>query len=224
MKLLYLTDCLVYNNMNYNDYKEKYYDMKKTVCAILAAAAIGLTLVSCNDKTEDGYKKIESATCEFSYEYPEDWVNIYSEGILAIEKLNDPGNATIVGHSFERDAEELSELNEKHAGEDYTAANYWEDHYFPMISGTYGEANIVQTSLESVDYKDTKQAYATYTKTIGEDVYNCQAILILAQDRVFTLTLTQQIQNKDGEIKVSDYKDVLMKCLESFEIKRGLIF
>ena len=194
--------------------------MKKIVCAILAAAAVGLTLVSCNDKAEDGYQKIESETCEFSFEAPEDWVNVYSEGILAISKPNEQGNPKIVAHCFDRDFQELEANN----GKEYTANNYWQEYYFPMLANTYGEANITQNSLDTVDYKETKQAFASYTKTVGENVYGCHAILILAKDRVYTLTLTQKVQSKDGEIKTADYTDVLMKCLETFEIKRGFIF
>lgn len=198
--------------------------MKKTVCAILAAAAVSLTLVSCNNDTGDGYKKIESSTCEFYFEYPEDWANVYNEGILAIEKLNDPSGAKIVGHCFERDEEELRKLNETREGENYTAKDYWKDNYFPMLVNTYGEANITETASEPKMYKEHEQVCVSYTKTLGDDVYNCKTILILAQDRVCTLTLTQQVKNKDGEIAAEDYTDVLMKCFETFEIKRGIVF
>ena len=48
---------MLYNNMNYNDYKEKYYDMKKTLCIIFAITLLGMGLVGCKKEAENGYHR-----------------------------------------------------------------------------------------------------------------------------------------------------------------------
>lgn len=188
--------------------------MKKIVCAFLAAVTIGTCLVGCGKEAEGGYKTIKDETCEFTFRYPEDWNVLFDSGILAIEKPGDESKARIVGHCYSRSEDEV---------ESTTAKEYWDNNYLPMLTNMYGEENLVVTATEPVMYKHSGKEFeevcASYTKTLGDDVYSCKVIIILAQDRVCTLTLTQKTKDKNGDIAAADYTDVLMKCLETFTIR-----
>ena len=58
--------------------------MKKTLCALLAICTIGMTFASCSGKAEEGNQKVESGTCDFSFECPESWTVTHTDGMLSV--------------------------------------------------------------------------------------------------------------------------------------------
>ena len=205
MNLLYLAKRLVYNSMNYNDYKEKYYDMKKTLCAILAVAAIGTGLVSCSKKAEEGFKTVESKTCNYTFDCPESWNVSYTDGMLSAYNPDDLTKANVTAFSFPHGLEA-----------EPSSAEYWEK-YRSQLSDTFG--NVVQHEAKEVELGGQKVVHADYTVTLGAESFDCETVLVVYGDNVYTLTLTQGAPTDELGENYNDHSDEFAEIIKTFRIK-----
>lgn len=179
--------------------------MKKALYAIFAATAITLCFTSCSGKAEEGYAVIESETCDFTFEYPENWTETYKDGMLSVTKIGDATNANIIGFSFGHGLEKVP-----------SSLEYWET-YKAQLEETF--KNVSVTKVEPIELGGAEQAHAYYTVTIGEEVFEKETLLVVYGDRVYTLTLTQGTRNGEKGQNYVDFSDEFQKCIKSFRIK-----
>ena len=179
--------------------------MKKILCAVMAAATIGLCFTSCSKKAEEGYITIESKTCDFTFDYPESWAETYKDGMLSVAKLGDVSNANMVGFSFYHGLESVP-----------SSMEYWET-YKAQLEETF--KNVEFSEVKPIELGNAEQAHAVYTVTVGDEVFEKETVLIVYGEKVYTLTLTQGTRNGEKNESYEDYSAEFMKSVKTFRIK-----
>ena len=199
-----MTQFLVYNNMNYNYYKEKCWKMKKILCVIMAVVLFSFMLVSCNQKTEDGFMKAESQTCDFYFTYPDTWDLTYNDGMLAIRNPEDKTGANVVGYSFFHNLDD-----------EPSAEQYW-DIYKAQFEDTF--TTMLVTKNEETTLSGVIARHVYYTVDMGKDSFNCQTIICVYAGRVYTLTLTQGVETEENKEFYNDHGDEFLEIAKTFRI------
>ena len=179
--------------------------MKRTLCAILCAAAVGLCITSCSKAPEEGYATMQSESCDFTFEYPADWTETYKDGMLSVTKLGDVSGANIVGFSFRHGLESTP-----------TSMEYWSV-YENQLSETFKNVNV--NEVLPVELGGAEQVKAFYTVTIGEEVFEKETLLIVYGDKVYTLTLTQGSWMGEKPEGFEDFSAEFENSIKSFRIK-----
>lgn len=180
--------------------------MKKILYVLFAVMAASLILVSC---AKDGADRVKSDTCDFSFEMPEggEWKQTYSDGMLSISKANDVSKATISAFSFEHGLADPAVL---------TSSDYWTNHYLPQLSDTFGKIDNVK--LGEITLSGSKHAHAVYTVALGDEQFDCETILILYGNKVYTLSLTQGTETEENKEYYKDCSDEFRKLAGTFTI------
>jgi len=179
--------------------------MKKTLCAILAVAVMGTGLVSCSRKAEEGYKTVESKTCNYTFDCPESWNVSYTDGMLSAYNPKDVSKANVTAFSFSHGLEE-----------DPTAAEYWEK-YRSQLADTFG--NIVHHKADEVELGGQNVIHADYTVTLGAESFDCETVLVVYGKEVYTLTLTQGVKTEENSENYNDHSDEFSEIIKTFRIK-----
>ena len=179
--------------------------MKKIIFTALAIIAASLVLVSCA-KTES--ERVSDDTCDFSFELPEggEWKQTYSDGMLSISKSRDASKATISAFSFEHGLEEAN----------ITSSEYWNNHYLPQLQNTFGKIDNVK--LADITLGNQVHAHAVYTVALGDEQFDCETILILYGNKVYTLSLTQGAKTEENKDYYKDCSDEFRNLAETFTI------
>ena len=179
--------------------------MKKILCLVLAVAIMGIGLVSCRKKTEEGFKPVESKTCNYTFECPESWNISYTDGMLSAYNPEDISKANVTAFSFSHGL-----------SEEPTAIGYWET-YKKQLEDTF--KNVTQHKAEEIELGRQKVAHADYTVTVGNESFDCETVLAIYDSDVYTLTLTQGAkENYDAE-NYNDHSDEFAEIMKTFRIK-----
>lgn len=179
--------------------------MKKTLCAILAIAVISTGLVSCTRKAEEGYKTVQSKTCNYTFDCPESWNVSYTDGMLSAYNPDDISKANVTAFSFSHGLEEAP-----------SAIGYWEI-YEKQLADTF--KTVTQHKVEEIELGGQKVTHAEYTVTIGNESFDCETVLAIYDSDVYTLTLTQGAkENYDAE-NFNDHSDEFAEIMKTFRIK-----
>ncbi len=179
--------------------------MKKTLCAILAVAVMGTCLVSCRKKAEEGYKTVESETCNYTFDCPESWTVSYTDGMLSAYNPDDLTKANVTAFSFSHGLEE-----------EPTAAEYWIK-YRSQLADTFGD--IVQHEAKEIELGGQKVSHSDYTVTIGAESFDCETVLVVYGGEVYTLTLTQGSPSEEIGESYNDHSDEFAEIIKTFRIK-----
>ena len=183
--------------------------MKKIICAALAVCTIGLAMTSCSAKKQD-VQTVKDPSCNFSFECPDEWEVTHTNGMLSAINPEDVSKANVTAFCFD-----LGKDNENKS-----ALEYWEV-YKKQLSDTFGK--IDEKSAKEVEYKDTdyidSAMHAKYNTTIGKDVFCCETRLIIFDNKVYTLTLTQGAQTEENEENYNNHTDEFAKIVKTFKIK-----
>ena len=175
--------------------------MKKTLCAILAVATMGMGLVACNKEAPEGLKTVESETCNITFNCPEAWEISHTDGMLSVYNPDDLSKANVTAFSFYHDLET-----------DPEEITYWET-YQKQLSDTFGE--VALEKIEEEDFKSEKAAHAYYTVTIGEEKFDCETWMLIYGGQVYTLTLTQGAQTDPEQENYNDHSDEFAQIIKS---------
>ncbi len=179
--------------------------MKKTLCAILAVAAIGSCLVSCGRKADEGYKTVESKTCNYTFDCPESWNVSYTDGMLSAYNPDDVSKANVTAFSFAHGLET-----------DPSAAEYWTI-YEKQLETTFG--GISTNQAKDVELGGQNVVHADYTLTLGEESFDCETVLVVYGGEVYTLTLTQGAKTEENGENYNDHSDEFSEIIKTFRIK-----
>ena len=179
--------------------------MKKIICAVLAISIMSMGLVACQKKASDGYKTVESKTCNYTFDCPESWEISYTDGMLSAYNPDDLSKANVTAFSF------------PHALDVTPAAiEYWET-YKKQLSDTFGK--VTQHEAKEIQLGGQNVVHADYTVTIGGENFDCETVLTIYDSDVYTLTLTQGAkENFDSEV-YNDHSDEFAKIIKTFRIK-----
>ena len=191
--------------MNYNGYKEKNRIMKKIVCVILALVITATCFVSCGRKAENGFKTVESQTCNYTFDCPESWVVSYTDGMLSAYNPDDLSKANVTAFSFSHGLEKVP-----------LAIEYW-DTYQKQLSDTFGKVSLGEA--KEIELGGQKVAHADYTVTIGNESFDCQTVLAIYDSDVYTLTLTQGAKENYDSESYNDHSDEFQTIMKTFRIK-----
>ena len=180
--------------------------MKKIIFAALAVIAASLVLVSCAKQEAE---RVHDDTCDFSFELPEggEWKQTYSDGMLSISKVKDASKATISAFSFEHGLTEETAV---------TSSEYWTGHYLPQLRNTFGKIDNVK--LADITLGNQVHAHAVYTVALGDEQFDCETILILYGNKVYTLSLTQGAKTEENKEYYKDCSDEFRKLADTFTI------
>ncbi|MBQ7400122.1 MAG: hypothetical protein IJW06_06670 [Clostridia bacterium] len=179
--------------------------MKKTLCAILAVATIGMGLISCGKKPENGFKPVESKTCDYTFSCPESWTVSYTDGMLSAYNPDDVSKANVTAFSFSHGQEKTP-----------SAMEYWET-YQKQLSDTFGGFTL--NDVKETELSKRKVAHADYSVTIGDEAFECETILVIYEDNVYTLTLTQGAKTDLNSENYNDHSDEFAEIIKTFRIK-----
>lgn len=179
--------------------------MKKTLCALLAVCAVGMTLASCAKKAEEGFQKVESGTCDFAFECPETWTVTHTDGMLSVINPEDISKANITAHSFSHGE-----------GESTTAIEYWET-YQKQLSDVFANCEFEQVQPLSLGGQET--AHAKYSVNIGKESFDCETVLIVYAGKAYTITLTQGAKTDENAENYNDHSDEFAEIIKTFRIK-----
>lgn len=191
--------------MNYNLYKEKNVYMKKMICVLMALVVMTAGLVSCQKKAEEGYKTVESKTCNYTFDCPESWTVSYTDGMLSAYNPEDISKANVTAFSFSHGL-----------SEEPTAIGYWET-YRKQLEDTF--KNVTQNKAEEIELGGQKVVHADYTVTIGNESFDCETVLAIYDSDVYTLTLTQGAEENYDSESYNDHSDEFLAIMKTFRIK-----
>lgn len=178
--------------------------MKKTLCVLLAVCAIGMAFTSCSKKAEEGFKTVESKTCDFTFQCPESWEITHTDGMLSALNTEDVSKANVTAYSFSHGLEETP-----------SSINYWET-YKNQLAATFGKVEI--NTVKEKDLGGQKVAHADYTVTISDEIFYCETILVVYDARVYTLTLTQGAKTDANSKNYNDHSDEFAEIIKTFRI------
>ncbi len=181
--------------------------MKKILFTVLTIMMTILVLVSCSKKEKDE-NRVESETCDFYFTLPENsiWEQTYSDGMLSVSKLNDISKANITGFSFDHGITDSLP----------TSKDYWSLYYKPQLESTFGKVEVEK--VDDISLGGQKHAHAMYSVTIGEETFDCETVLILYGNKVYTLTLTQGAKTEENEQFYTDYSEEFSEIAQTFTI------
>ncbi len=179
--------------------------MKRTLSAVMALLVIGFSLVSCKNEPEEGYKSVESPTCDFSFSCPESWDVTYTEGMLSVMAPSDAVKANVTGFSFFDEA-----------AKDKTPLDYWNEVYKVQFEETFSTMNVTKT--EETTLSGIIAQHVFYTVDLGKDSFNCQTVICVYGSEVFTLTLTSGAQTEENKDVYTDYSEDFERIISSFRI------
>ena len=196
---------MLYNNMNYNDYKEKYYDMKKTLCIIFAITLLGMGLIGCKKEAEKGYTTVESKSCDFTIDRPDSWEVAETNGMISIYNPDDVSKANITAFSFFHGLEN-----------DPLAIDYWQT-YKEQLGATFGEITVNEEKETTLSGQTV--AHCDYTVSIGNENFSCETILVIYNKKAYTVTLTQGARGDPEQDNYNDHSDEFAEIIKTFRIK-----
>lgn len=180
--------------------------MKRTICAILAAATLTMGLIGCQKEAKkDGYTPVESETCDFTISKPDSWEVGNTDGMIAIYNPKDISKANVTAFSFYLDSKE-----------EVTSVEYWET-YKKLFSDTYG--NLSGEKVKEEDFKGQKIAHAYYHIKIGEEDFKCETALLVYGGKVYVFTLTQGAKTEANAENYNDHSDEFAEILKTFTPK-----
>ncbi len=184
--------------------------MKKTLCTILALTAIGLTLVSCNNKKpEEGKITVEDKSCKFTFQCPESWEITETKGMLAVRNPEDANisKANVQAISF-------------YHGEDsdISSKDYFEKYYKPQYEETLKKMENLVLETENVTLSTLPAVHASYTTTFGDETFYCETVLCSYAGYAYVITLTQGAQTESNKEHYNHHGDEFEEIYKSFEI------
>lgn len=144
--------------------------------AVVALASLTL-LTSCSKAptgAQAGYAIAGNDYVDYTFEYPEDWEIIRSDGMIAVKAPE--GNVTVTCTSFEPDDPTM------------LAQEYWEG-YFESFKETFGGTVSVITE-EETKLDDAAAKYVTYTATVVGADYQFTQVTAIRNATAYTLTYT----------------------------------
>ena len=180
--------------------------MKKTLCAILAVCAIGITFTACNKKAEEGFKIVENQVCSYSFQCPESWEVKQIDGMLSAVNTEDVSKANVTAYSFPHGDKEKTP----------SAIEYWET-YKTTLYNTFGNVDVNEVIEEELGGQNV--AHAKYSVTIGNENFVCETVLVTYADSVYTITLTQGAKTEENSEKYNNHSDEFAKIVKTFRIK-----
>jgi hypothetical protein len=195
----------MYNKVIKYDYKEKYYNMKKTVCAAIAVIALGLCLVSCNNKeASEGNMIVSPNNGGYTFEVPASWEISHTDGMVSVYNPEDSTKANVTSYHFDNGKSEY-----------VSSADYWEI-YKAQFEDTFTTMNV--NKVEETKISGITAQHVFYTVDLGLDSFNCQTVLGVYGTDVYVLTLTQGAKNEQNEDVYVDYTEDFKRMVSSFKI------
>lgn len=179
--------------------------MKKTLCAVLALVTITTGLISCQKKAEEGFKTVQSETCNYTFDCPESWTVSYTDGMLSAYNPDDISKANVTAFSFSHGLEETP-----------AAISYWET-YKKQLEDTF--KNVTLHSAQEIELGGQKVAHAEYSVIIGNESFDCETVLAIYDSDVYTLTLTQGAKENYDSESYNDHSDEFQSIMKTFRIK-----
>ncbi len=179
--------------------------MKKFLLTALTITALSLFLVSCKSEPAEGFIRVESETCNFSFECPDSWIITRTDGMLAAINPDDISRANVTGYSYNHGIEE----------QEVSADMCWED-YQAQFEGTFSTMNItknVETTISGIIAR-----HVFYTVDLGLDSFNCQTVICAFNGKAYTLTLTQGKKTEENAEYYNDHTDEFEEIVKTFRI------
>ena len=182
--------------------------MNRKICAIVAAGVVCMTLVACSkDKAEEGKILVSDKTADCTFQCPDSWEVIEKKGMLHVINPEDKTKANVTAFSFEHslDGAQLP-----------SAKEYWENIYVKQYASTFNSPENVK--LSDTTLSSVPAVKATYTVKAGEEKFNCETVLCLYGDKVYTLTMTQGAKNESNKEGYNNHSDELEEIRKTFRI------
>ena len=179
--------------------------MKKTLCVLMAICAVGISLVSCSKKADEGFKIVESETCDFTFQCPESWEITHTNGMLSALNTQDISKANVTAHSFFHGLEKNP-----------SSPEYWET-YKTQLSNTFGDITV--NDLKEKELGGQKVVHSDYVVSIADEIFYCETILVVYDSKVYTLTLTQGAKNDANSENYNDHSDEFEEIIKTFRIR-----
>lgn len=179
--------------------------MRKSLCAALAVIAVGICLVSCNNKeASEGNVIVSANNGGYTFEVPSSWEISRTDGMVAVYNPEDSTKVNVTSYKFDNG---LSEY--------VSSAEYWEI-YKAKFEDTFAAMNV--NKIEETKISGITAQHVFYTVDLGLDSFNCQTVLGVYANDVYVLTLTQGAKNEENEEVYVDYTEDFKKMISSFKV------
>lgn len=179
--------------------------MKRTLCAILAVAIVGIGLVGCQKQTKDGYTTVKSKTCDFTIDRPDSWKVAHTDGMISIYNPEDISKANISAFSFYHNLDEAP-----------SAKDCWKT-YKEQLSATYGKVTVNEEKETKLDGQPA--ILCDYTVSIGNENFSCETVLSVVGQQAYTVTLTQGARGDPVQENYNDHSDEFASIVKTFRFK-----
>ncbi len=173
--------------------------MKKTVKIAAVVISSCLFFTSCSKEPTEaaaGYAIAGNDYVDYTFEYPEEWEVVRSDGMIAVKPESE--NITLTCTSFEPDDPTM------------LAQEYW-DGYFSAFKDTFGgTVEIIKEEQTSLGGAAAK--YVTYTADIVGETYQFTQVCAIMNATAYTLTYTATPETHDT------YISALTHAVTSFKL------